>query len=235
MDDKLVNIRCPAKTGSQFFDFKKTFSTILFAVVDARYNFLYIDVGTNGRANDASVFSKSAFSRALEENALNVPARGVFVADDAFPLRVDTLGPYSRCCHLDNRQKIFNYRLSRARRVVENAFGILVSRFRVFEKPIPLSLKTTEQLVKTACALHNWLQKGSARDSITSQNRIDLVSDHLNRQTGRQEAQENAPSAFQRIPRTTMSNHPRAATQAREQYADRFVTSHAVPWQWRMI
>lgn len=67
MDGKHVNIRCPAESGSQFFNCKKTFSTILFAVVDARYNFLYIDVGTNGRANDASVFSKLAFSRALEE------------------------------------------------------------------------------------------------------------------------------------------------------------------------
>ena len=44
---------------------------------------------------------------------------------------------------------------------MENSFGILVARFRVFEKPIPLSVATTEQIVKTTCALHNWLRKTS--------------------------------------------------------------------------
>ena len=44
---------------------------------------------------------------------------------------------------------------------MENSFGILVARFRIFEKPIPLSVTTTEQIVKTACAFHNWLRKTS--------------------------------------------------------------------------
>lgn len=234
MDGKHVNIRCPAKTGSQFFNYKKTFSTILFAVVDARYNFLYIDVGTNGRANDASVFAKSAFKRALEEDTLNVPPCGVFIGDDAFPLRPNLLKPYSRCGHLNTRQKIFNYRLSRARRVVENAFGILVSRFRVFEKPISLSLRTAEQMVKTACALHNWLRKNASHG--TSARQMPSYSlDLRDRQTGRREMPEEALSAFGRLPKTSMTNHPRAATQVRDQYAESFMTTRSVPWQWKMI
>lgn len=35
--------------------------------------------------------------------------------------------------------RIFNYRLSRARRVVENVFGLIPSVFRVFRKPILLN------------------------------------------------------------------------------------------------
>jgi len=41
---------------------------MLFAIVDSNYNFLYIDVGTNGRANDALVFSKSALNESLQQN-----------------------------------------------------------------------------------------------------------------------------------------------------------------------
>ena len=157
-----VIICCPPKSGSDYFKYKKNFSIILFAVVDSNYNFLYIDVGTNGRGNDVSVFSKSALNEALQQTLLNIPAEGVFLVDDAFPLRTNILKPYTRATALNKTQLVFNYRLSRGRRVVENSFGILVARFRIFEKPIPLSVATTEQIVKTACALHNWLRKTSA-------------------------------------------------------------------------
>lgn len=81
------------------------------------------------------IFSKSSFNFTLENNALNIPSDGVFVADDAFPLRYYLLKPYSQRGPLKKEEKVFNYRLSRARRVSENDFGIMVSRFRIFEKP----------------------------------------------------------------------------------------------------
>ncbi|KAJ8949524.1 hypothetical protein NQ314_008221 [Rhamnusium bicolor] len=79
-------------SGSEYFNYKGTFSIILFASVDANYCFRYIDVGTNGRTNDAAVFSNSSLYAALQANMLNFPKNGIFVAE------------------------IFNYRLSRARR-----------------------------------------------------------------------------------------------------------------------
>lgn len=42
---------------------------------------------------------------------------------------------------LTNEQIIFNYRLSRARRIVENTFGILVSSFRVLLNKINFALE----------------------------------------------------------------------------------------------
>jgi hypothetical protein len=92
---------------------------------------------------------------------LNIHAEGVFLADDAFPLQTNILKPYTRATALNKTQLVFNYRLSRGRRVVENSFGISVALFRVFEKPIPLSVATTEQVVKITCALHDWLRKTS--------------------------------------------------------------------------
>ena len=86
MDGKHIVIRCPSKSGSEFYNYSKDYSVILLAIVDANYKFMYIVVGTNGRVNDALVFSKSTFNEVLQTNALNLP-KGVFVGDDAFPLR----------------------------------------------------------------------------------------------------------------------------------------------------
>ena len=213
IDGKHVAIRCPSRSGSTFFNYKKTFSTILFAVADAHSNFIYIDVGTNGRVNDAAVFRKSAFNAALGKNLLQVPDHGVFVADDAFPLRKDLLKPYSRCGSLSQRQEVFNCRLSRARRVVENAFGLLVSRFRVYEKPLPLSLATTEKVVKTTCALHNWLRRTSP-----------ACEDVTPRPLG-------PDGAFHGLVPEENCTQPRAGTRLRDSYAELFHTTYRLPWQ----
>ena len=59
----------------------------------------------------------------------------VFLADDAFGLKPNLMKPCpDQYLPLDER--IFNYRLSRARRVIENTFGIAATRFRVFRRPI---------------------------------------------------------------------------------------------------
>ena len=56
-------------------------------------------------------------------------------------------------------RKIFNYRLSRARRVIENTFGILVARWRVFQKPIDAKPERVETIILAAIALHNYLRQ----------------------------------------------------------------------------
>ena len=75
----MENVRCPAQNGSLFFNYKKHFSIILFALVDAKYSFFYADVGTNGRAKDACVFSKSTLEDAKQRSqcagARRVPRR----------------------------------------------------------------------------------------------------------------------------------------------------------------
>jgi hypothetical protein len=82
------------------------------------------------------------------------------VADETFPLRDDIMKPYASR-HLTTEQRLFNYRLSRARRVVENAFGIMCNRFRVFLTTIALAPEKVQSLVLAACALHNFLLSNS--------------------------------------------------------------------------
>jgi hypothetical protein len=85
----------------------------------------------------------------------------VFVADDAFPLSNNIMKPYASR-NLTHEQRVFNYRLSRARRTVENAFGILANKFRVFLTPITLEPSKVEKVVLASCALHNFLRSKSA-------------------------------------------------------------------------
>jgi hypothetical protein len=83
----------------------------------------------------------------------------VFVGDEAFVLRQDFLKPFSQK-NLNTERRIFNYRLSRARGIVENVFGILASRFRIFHTEINLRLDSIETTV-LACVLHNFLRRRS--------------------------------------------------------------------------
>ena len=136
------------------------------ALVDASYKFIYVDIGCNGRVSDGGVFKNCMLYKELEQETLNLPKPSVLpgstcvspyviVADDAFAMSTYLIKPYSHC-NLTTEKKIFNYRLSRVLRVVENAFGILSNRFRIFMTPITLSPEKVEIITLTCCILHNY-------------------------------------------------------------------------------
>lgn len=111
------------------------------AICDGNYKFIYVDAGKNGRISDGGVFNKCSFAGALRSKAMNLPSTRalpgratkipfVFVADDAFAIRPNLLKPFAGR-NLSPLQRVFNYRLSRGRRCIENAFGIMSAVFRV--------------------------------------------------------------------------------------------------------
>lgn len=79
----------------------------------------------------------------------------VLVADDAFPLGKQILKPYA-LQGLSYEERVFNYRLSRAR--IENVFGILASRFRIFLGAIHMAPKRAKYVILAAATLHNFLR-----------------------------------------------------------------------------
>lgn len=81
----------------------------------------------------------------------------MILADAAFPLQQHILKPYP-FKHMTKEERIFNYRLSRGRRVVENAFGILANRFRIFLTPINMSRDKVVLITTACCILHNFIK-----------------------------------------------------------------------------
>lgn len=82
----------------------------------------------------------------------------VFVADEAFPLKKYLLRPFpKKNDRMPDNERIFNYRLSRARRVIENIFGIMAARWQILRSCISCSAENAEQVVKALVCLHNFL------------------------------------------------------------------------------
>ncbi|XP_031335351.1 putative nuclease HARBI1 [Photinus pyralis] len=167
IDGKHINFQAPQSAGSFYYNYKGHHSIVLLALVDAKYKFIYVDVGVNGRNSDGCVFRESSLKHYIDNNLLNFPDDKTLpgttlkvpfcmVGDDAFPMSCRLMKPYpSR--NLTREKRIFNYRLSRARRIVENAFGILANRFRILLNTINLSPEKAEMITLTCCILHNHL------------------------------------------------------------------------------
>lgn len=120
---------------------------------------------------------KYIFYKALADNQLNWPTPDpirqdgpnmpyVLVGDSAFALTEKMMKPYPGNHDVGTTRRIFNYRLSRARRIVENVFGILGVVFRIFRTPITI-LPFNAELVVMACVyLHNFLMRNSQSRSL---------------------------------------------------------------------
>ena len=81
-----------------------------------------------------------------------MPGKVPFVAagDEAFPLEKLLLRPHPGAAPKDPEHGTYNYRLSRARRIMECAFGILLQRCKGLFRRFQLSPKMAVKLVNIA-------------------------------------------------------------------------------------
>ena len=198
-----------------------------------------VDIGCNGRMSDGGVFNSSAFKLALETNALHLPEPKVVpgieyrvpymvLADDAFPLSKSLMKPYP-FRNLDVGERIFNYRLSRARRTVENAFGILANRFRVFLTPIAVTPDKVEKIVLGACTLHNYLRASQAHNM---SGEVDVEDDDHNVIPGSWRDQQTLTG----LPSTHARNASQGAKALRDSLKTYFLSEAGqVSWQMNMV
>ncbi|XP_066461945.1 uncharacterized protein [Eleutherodactylus coqui] len=223
IDGKHVRVLQPAHSGSKFFNYKKFFSIVLMAVADAHSKFVCIDVGAYGSTGDSRVLRTSQIGMQILRDGVTLPAPQPFpgtthpvpfvmVSDEAFPLMPNLLRPYPRR-GLNARKRIFNYRLSRARRVVECAFGIMVSQWRVLGTTLMVDPTTVDDLVKACCVLHNYLWDYRPE--------VDV---------------EELDPAFDTVINWGGGRTPATAVQVRELFTDYFLSHEGtVPWQYSCV
>jgi hypothetical protein len=228
IDGKHVAIKQPPGSGSNYYNYKGFHSTVLLALVDADYKFMYLNVGTNGRANDAGIFKESSLNKALKDGTLKIPNEHVILGDSAFPLKTYLMKPYG-FRNGSKRKTVFNYRLSRARRIVENAFGILVWRFRVFMRPIELKVSTVDRVVLAACHLHNWLRVRSPL--YISPGNVDEEDANTGAVAIGQWRREI--TELTSVQQRSAKNFTAAAQLIRDRFADYFWAEGAITSQWK--
>ena len=154
-------------SGTYYYNHKSFYSIVLLAVCHSNYCFTLFDLGQDGSNKDCGVLANSATGEMMENNKLGIPVPSklrscsvdplpyFFVGDEIFPLRTWLMR--SLPGKLDDNQRIFNYSLSRARLTIENTFGILAARWRIFYTPIRASVENVEKYKLACLALHNYL------------------------------------------------------------------------------
>lgn len=141
---------------------------MLMAICDANFDFIYVDVGRNGRVSEGGVWDISNTNVCIENGYAGLPPDSmlpgsertlpyVFVADDASPLKRHIFKPFPHS-NQNRYEHIFSYCLAWARHTVENAFGFLANRFRVLLTPIHLPPGKVEKIVLACTTLHNCLR-----------------------------------------------------------------------------
>ena len=188
---KHKSILHPIDYGSDFCNYIGFFSIVMLAIVNCDYKFLFFNVGCRGRISDAGVFRNSAFNKASERDKLNLPDPAplptstdptwlheqndplpyVFVADDAFSLGKHFMKPYPQI-NLIYMKRVFNYKISRKRRISENEFGIWGSQFRVITTAMAFSLEKAVTITLATDALHTMLRT-KGRLLYTDENLLD--------------------------------------------------------------
>lgn len=169
IDGKHIRVIKPNNSGSLFYNYKHFFSVLLLAVCDSNYRFLYVDIGAYGKSSDSTVFKTSILYKKLTENKLNIPGSRqlensnirtphVIIGDEGFGIAPFLLRPYGGK-FLSIKKRVYNYRLSRARRFIECSFGILANKWRIFHRPLNVALPLAEDIIKACCILHNFVRE----------------------------------------------------------------------------
>ncbi|XP_028516516.1 uncharacterized protein LOC114575585 [Exaiptasia diaphana] len=131
---------------------------------------------------------------------------------------------------LTEQQRIYNYRLSRGRRTIENAFGILSAKWRIFRRPIKANVDLVELIVQSTVCLHNYLRL-TENASYTPEGFIDCESSNGEVDPGdwRKEAVDDG--GMRVLNRICGNRYGFEARCVRDDFKEYFNAEGQVPWQ----
>ena len=121
-------IKCPPggrESTKEYHNFKEFFSVVLMALVDSKYRFIWANCGIPGNTHDSLIFQTTNIYKI--QKVVNgdiipdfnfVKINPIILGDSAFEFRPWIMKPYANSV-LTKEQRNFNYRLSRARMVIE--------------------------------------------------------------------------------------------------------------------
>lgn len=193
--------------------------------------------------SDGGSWRECVFRHAMEDGRIHLPEPQplpgcdpnekvpfILVGDDAFPMGPGLLKPYARR-DLTVEQCIYNYRVCRARRISENAFGILSNRFRVFLTTIERPPDTIVEMVLASCALHNMLRRKCGRMYMPTGS-VDVEDPNFQVVPG---SWRTGDVDLLKLGNTNYKNPSKYAKAVQQIYTDYFAGPGAVPWQMSMI
>lgn len=213
-------------------------------IADAEYKLLYIDVGRNGRCSDGGVFKRCTFAQAMNTDQLGlpppkplpgrqIPLPHVLVADDAFSLCPNIMKPFAKR-GLTMVQRVFNYRLSHARRIIENVFGIMTARFRVMRKPINLDADKSKKVALACCVLHNYLMTTNKKKYAPPRS-FDQYNEHGELIPGDWRRENESTNATMFPLERSHIDTPSNAKEIQSEFMNYFIEEGEVDWQYRFI
>ncbi|XP_066462392.1 uncharacterized protein [Eleutherodactylus coqui] len=220
---KHISVWKPPRSGSRYHRSKQYLSVVLSALADSNYQFVMVDIGTHSNMADARVSMASRMGQLLQSQqhffppprklprSAGPPAPFVVVADEGFKLSQHLLRPFPRR-GLKKKRRVFNYRLTRARRFVECAFGMLVAKWRVVQGTLQLDREKVPAIIQACVVLHNFsrLHDGPCDPVVDPPPNMAFGS-------------EDCP---------LLGRAPESGLRIREQFADYFSSPvGSVPWQ----
>ena len=177
IDGTHIPIMCPLDSGTDYYNRKGYYSMLMQAVVDFRGIFIDVNIGWPGKVHDARVFANSTLYQKGSNgtlfpdwsqtiNGISVPL--LILGDPAHPLLPWLMKPHIENARCTPKERHFNYRHSRARMVVENAFGRLKGRWRCILKRADFHISNVPNELHPAGMGHMHNQLGSTSSPPTT-------------------------------------------------------------------
>jgi hypothetical protein len=165
----------PFGAGKMYCSRKHKYGLSMQAVADSQGKFLDVEIGNPGSASDYYCWHYSLLKQKVEKDGFLHPTLALF-GDCAYINTPYLISPFKGAT--SGPKDAFNYFHSQVRINIECAFGILVHRWGILRKPIPMniSIKKTVSLVFALCKLHNFcIARKIAMSQPTAEDKMNIV------------------------------------------------------------